>query len=498
MTQHISTPGIRLTDPKAPLVFSEKMETELTHPKLLLFPKFIRERMAFGQLPGIRMGDIESYASSGGHYMEFTAGPERGQYSGKVRVFLERPMRVEIRSSMGRDEAFEKQLVNVLLMTVQFFEEEIRASTLYLAFVPGSPKTAQLRTGASVLRKMFSGNLLSLFLLSIIIGTAIFYFLSSIGLGDFAPVVLIAFMLVLVLSAGRLSTLRSPWRIRKDARDVILVQLTIPEGMLTKYVGEYREKIKAVKERIYSMFLGRPDDISAEKVSGLFAEVGLPTNTEDILVRRIDVYSMVENAAKKFSMDVPAIVISSDPRPNAAATGFTKRLGTMIITMGLLVQLDREEIEVVIGHELSHLRSGDPLILFSLVLMEYFARVYVYGQYLGSWFILYLLMVFWLIFFFGRFLETRADLEAALIIGKPKVMSEALKKIGFRRLVIEERFLEPGGSRFSEWLRFDPHPPLYFRIQRLEALDVSNPPKHHFLDSVRAVASGFVRSRNVP
>jgi heat shock protein HtpX len=207
---------------------------------------------------------------------------------------------------------------------------------------------------------------------------------------------------------------------------------------------------------------------------------------------------MVENAAKKFSMDVPAIVISSDPRPNAAATGFTKRLGTMIITMGLLVQLDREEIEVVIGHELSHLRSGDPLILFSLVLMEYFARVYVYGQYLGSWFILYLLMVFWLIFFFGRFLETRADLEAALIIGKPKVMSEALKKIGFRRLVIEERFLEPGGSRFSEWLRFDPHPPLYFRIQRLEALDVSNPPRHHFLDSVRAVASGFVRSRNVP
>jgi len=487
-----------LIETEAPLVYSEKIETELAHPKLLHLPKFISEHMAFGQLPGIRMGDMESYASSGGHYMEFAAGPERGQYMSKVRMYLERPIKVEVRSSMGRDEAFEKQLMNVLLMTVQFFEEEVRKSTLYLAFVPGSPRTAQLRTGTSVLRKMFSGNLLSLFLLSIIIGTVIFYILQSVGLGKLAPIVLIAFMLVLVLSAGRLSTWRSPWRITKGARDVILVQLNIPEGMLANYVQDYKEKIKEVKERAYQMFLDHPEDISAERVSKLFEEASVPANKEDILVRKIDVYSMVETAAMRFNMDVPAIVVSSDPRPNAAATGFTKRLGTMIITMGLLVQLDKEEIEVVIGHELSHLRSGDPLILFSLVLTEYFARVYVYGQYLGSWFLLYLLMIFWLIFFFGRFLETRADLEAALIIGKPKIMSGALKKIGFRRLVIEERFLEPGGSRFSEWLRFDPHPPLYFRIQRLEGLDMSNPPKHPFWDSVRAVAAGFVHSRNIP
>lgn len=489
--------GISLTRTEPQLVLSEEIDTELTHPRLLQFPKFIRERMAFGQLPGIRMGSIESYASSGGHYMEFTAGPQRDEYSGTVRIYLERPMRVELRSSVGRDEAFEKQLLNVLLMTVQFFEEEVRASTLYLAFVPGSPKTAQLRIGSSALRKMFSGNLLSLFLLSMIIGIVIYYILYGIGFQNYAPVVLIIFMLVLVLSAGRISTLRSPWRIKQDARDVILVQLSIPEGMLAKYVGENKDRIKTVKEKIYSEFLGHPFDLSAETVSKMFVESGLPTNPEDILVRKIDVYGLVENAAKKYDMDVPAIMISSDPRPNAAATGFSKNLATMIITMGLLVQLDKEEIEVVIGHELSHLRSGDPLALFCLVLVEYTARVYVYGQYLGSWFILYFIMIFWLIFFFGRFLETRADLEAALIIGKPKVMSEALKKIGYRRLVIEERFLEPGGSRFSEWLRFDPHPPLYFRIQRLEQIDLKNPPKHPFIDSVRAVLKGFAQSRNV-
>ena len=74
------------------------------------------------------------------------------------------------------------------------------------------------------------------------------------------------------------------------------------------------------------------------------------------------------------------------------------------------------------------------------------------------------------------------------------MMAESLKKIGYRRLVLEERFLEPNVSRFREWMRFDPHPPLYFRIRRLESLDLSNPPRHTFLSSVRAVIAGFARS----
>jgi heat shock protein HtpX len=63
--------------------------------------------------------------------------------------------------------------------------------------------------------------------------------------------------------------------------------------------------------------------------------------------------------------------------------------------------------------------------------------------------------------------------------------------------VLSERFLEPGTSRLNEWMKFDPHPPLYFRIQRLESLDISNPPKHPFWNSVRAVMSGMAKSRKV-
>jgi heat shock protein HtpX len=302
------------------------------------------------------------------------------------------------------------------------------------------------------------------------------------------------------MAAGRIAAWRSPWQITKDVREVVLVQHQVPEGMLQMYVGEFRDRIGVAKQNVYGMFKDCPGDACAEKVAKVFAEAGLPSKPESFLVKRIDVYSMVESVAKKFDIAIPAIVISQDARPNAAATGFTKGLATMIITMGLLVQLEKEEIEVVVGHELSHLRFGDPVVLFSLITAEYLARVFFLWQYIvlvpGLW-IVYIFGIFWLIFFFGKFLESRADLEAALVLGKPKEMAESLKKIGFRRLVLSERFLEPGTSRLSEWIRFDPHPPLYFRIQRLEGLDLANPPKHPFWDSARAVISGMARSGKV-
>ena len=484
--------------PEPSVVHRFTMATELSHAQLLNFPKFIRENMAFGQLPGIKMAGLEAIASSKGHYMEFKSGPERGTYECYVRVFLERPMQVEIRSSMGRDGAFEKQLENVLLMVVQFYEEEARSSTLYVAFLPGSPRTARLGRSTSLFRALFSGNMMTLFLLSIMIGLVVYAVMQVIGLTTYAPLAMISVMLLLVLSAGRLSTLRSPWRITPEAREVVIVQHQVPQGMLQMYIGEFRDRIAAAKQSVYDTFRDRPSDLSSDKVAEVFAKAGLPAKPEDFLVKRVDVYSIVESVARKYNMSVPAIAISQDARPNAAATGFTKRLATVIITMGLLVQLEKEEIEVVVGHELSHLRSGDPVVLFSLITVEYLVRVYFFWEYIiavpGLW-IVYIFGIFWLIFFFGKFLETRADLEAALVLGRPKVMAESLKKIGFRRLVLSERFLEPRTSRLNEWLRFDAHPPLYFRIQRLESLDLADPPKHRFWDSVRAVFTGMAGSR---
>ena len=478
------------TEPREPrMVYTFNIETELAKKQLLAFPKFIHEHLAFGQIPGIKMTEMEAKISPQGHYMEFRAGPDRGQYSALVRIWLDTPLKIELRSDMGRDEQFEKQLSDVLLMVTQFFEEEARKSTLYMAFVPGSPKTAEIRRRQSITRALFSGNMINIFLLSILLGVIIIIFL-----GKYAPVFFIALMLTLVLSAGRISSLGNPWRINSKNREVILVEHNVPEGQLANYVENYRQKIAQAKKKAYETYVNCPDKICSPNIAQVFRDAGIPSEDKDFMVKRLDIYGIVQRAAEKFKIGVPAIVISQDPRPNAAATGFTRRLGTMIITMGLLVQLDKEEIEVVVGHELSHLRAGDPMALFLLIGTEYLARVYIYIQYIGAFFLPYLVAIFWLIFFFGKFLESRADLESAIVLGKPKVMAESLKKIGFRRLVLTERFLEPGASRVGEWLRFDPHPPLYFRIQRLESLDLGNPPRHTFLSSVRAVLHGFTHS----
>jgi hypothetical protein len=165
--------------------------------------------------------------------MEFRAGPQRGRYDSTVRVYLTKPLRAEVWSFQGKDQEFEKQLENVLLFSLQFFEEHVRESMIYLAFVPGSPRTAEVKARRSLLKTLLSGNLMNLFLLSILVGVAVYATLSAIApetANVIAPIFLISFMLVLSLSAGRLSSLRSPWRITKDKRDVLLVQYKVPEG----------------------------------------------------------------------------------------------------------------------------------------------------------------------------------------------------------------------------------------------------------------------------
>jgi heat shock protein HtpX len=485
-------------DPNAVLVHSFKLDTELSHEQLQVFPKFVRERMSFGQLPGIRMGPMEHFASSHGHYIEFLSGLDREQQMYTVRMYLERPAVIEVWSTTGSNERFEKQLDDVFLMTVQFFEEEARKSTLYMTFMPGSPRTAEVKIGRSVTRILFGGNMLNLFLLSILIGFPVILLFQYLGLYAYAPLFFLVMMFVLVLSAGKISTLRNPWKVTKNSREVVIVQHMVPEGEMERYRTEYVDKIRTAKKKVFDTFANNPAGVSADKVAQIFAEAGLPADQNAFMVKKIDVYGIVERAAAKFGISVPSIVISRNSLPNAAATGFSRKLATMIITLGLLVQLEEEEIELVVGHELSHLKSGDPMVLFSMIAAEYLGRVYIWWQYISFLWLPYLILIFWLIFFFGKFLESRADLEAGIILGKPKVMAESLKKIGFRRLVLQERYLEPGVSRFGEWLRFDPHPPMYFRIQRLESLDLNNPPKHPFLSSVRAVAKGFVNSGKAP
>jgi len=75
--------------------------------------------------------------------------------------------------------------------------------------------------------------------------------------------------------------------------------------------------------------------------------------------------NVVQELAIAANIPMPAVYIIDDTAPNAFATGRDPAHASIAITTGLLEKLDREELQGVIGHELSHVRNLD--IRFSLV-----------------------------------------------------------------------------------------------------------------------------------
>lgn len=87
--------------------------------------------------------------------------------------------------------------------------------------------------------------------------------------------------------------------------------------------------------------------------------------------RRVDegsapqLLNVVREMAVAADVPMPAVYVIDDSAPNAFATGRDPAHASVAVTTGLLEKLDREELQGVLGHELSHVRNLD--IRFSLV-----------------------------------------------------------------------------------------------------------------------------------
>lgn len=75
-----------------------------------------------------------------------------------------------------------------------------------------------------------------------------------------------------------------------------------------------------------------------------------------------DLYNIVENLAQRAEMPMPKLYIVENDNPNAFATGRNPENGAVAVTTGILRVLNREEIEGVIAHELSHIKHRDILV----------------------------------------------------------------------------------------------------------------------------------------
>lgn len=76
-------------------------------------------------------------------------------------------------------------------------------------------------------------------------------------------------------------------------------------------------------------------------------------------------FNVVEELSIAAGIPIPSIYIIDDSAPNAFATGRDPEHASVAITTGLIEKLDRDELQGVMAHELSHVQNRD--ILFSMM-----------------------------------------------------------------------------------------------------------------------------------
>jgi heat shock protein HtpX len=92
-------------------------------------------------------------------------------------------------------------------------------------------------------------------------------------------------------------------------------------------------------------------------------------------------YTVAENVAIGAGVPMPKLYVIDDPAPNAFATGRDPKHAAICATTGLLDKLDRTELEGVIGHEMTHVKSYDTRLMAVVAVMVGLVAL------LGDWFI---------------------------------------------------------------------------------------------------------------
>jgi heat shock protein HtpX len=160
-------------------------------------------------------------------------------------------------------------------------------------------------------------------------------------------------------------------------------------------------------------------------------------------------HTMVQELSQRVGQPLPRLYISPSPQPNAFATGRNPGNAAVCINQGLIDILDRDEMEAVLAHELSHVYNRDILIgtiaatiATAITFLARFAFFFGGGRdreggMIGSLLMVFLAPVAAMIIQLAvtRSRETQADASGAELCGKPLSLASALQK------------LEAGGKR---------------------------------------------------
>jgi heat shock protein HtpX len=383
-----------------------------------------------------------------------------------------------------------------ILIAMQIFSNKARDTTLYFAWSEGEKIVPEAFTKPEKsFNRLFLETQILFFMVFIIFGMLIFISISIILPEAFwiAPLILIGIQFIFVFFSNRFIARTGDWHITKENPIIHLLEYYLPISETNNFEKKYpRKTLIEIKKEIYNEIIAKKGQVDTESAYKIFQKYGIPSELQNLKAKKIDVYELVKGIADRFNLPMPEVVVSNTMVPNAAASGPSPKRGLVLLTTGILVQLDEDELRSVIGHEFGHLKGRDPLILYGLTSAEFLFRFYILFPFFPLIFSSFLFIAyFWgimiLIFFIAKFFEARADLVSAKVIGKPEILARSLEKIGFQRLLYERTY----SYRIQEWVGLDPHPPIYFRVQRLENLS-PDATKNPLIQSIKDVIKGFI------
>ncbi len=203
------------------------------------------------------------------------------------------------------------------------------------------------------------------------------------------------------------------------------------------------------------------------------------------------IYQTVERMSQQLEIKMPEVGIFHNDAPNAFATGASKNNSLVAVSSGLLQIMRRDEVEAVIGHEMSHVNNGDMVTSTLLqgvlnTFVFFFARIVAQimssnrsgESSAGSYFMISMLMQVVLgalasliVMWFSRHREFYADAGGADLTSNHSMANalRALKRLqdGGAHMALPEQMAAFGITALGGL--FATHPPLEKRIAALEA-----------------------------
>lgn len=217
-----------------------------------------------------------------------------------------------------------------------------------------------------------------------------------------------------------------------------------------------------------------------------------------------DLYRMVENLCIAAGLPLPKIYTIEDTAPNAFATGRDPKHGVICFTTGILSKLNKQELEGVTAHELSHIGNRDTLMMSVVsvlvgtiaLLADWYMRSLWLGRggndrnnsngmlmVLGIVAALLAPIIAYLIqFAVSRKREFLADASGVLLTRYPEGLANALRKISSDKEPLEAAnrgtahlyIINPlkGSEALNGFAKlFSTHPPIEDRIKALGQME---------------------------